>query len=146
MTAAWAAGGVRARALSSRRLGAQGARAVVASGDLGAAVAQLAQGPYGHDVRPGQGLAAAQRAVAATYLWHLRVLAGWLPRPGVEVVRLLAGWAELANIESLLRSLGPAPPSGASAAPPYELGSLATVWPRLQHEREQAAVRRVLGA
>ncbi len=150
MSAAWVAGGVRARAASSRRLGAAGARTLAGSGDLETAIARLSKGPYGHDVRPGQSLAQAQHAIAATLLWHLRVLAGWLPREGVSVMRVLAGWAELANIEGLLRSLRRAeegatgPGDAQRAVPAFVLGSLATAWPQVRGARDRAAVRAAL--
>lgn len=79
------AGVVRAKALAGRRLGAAGARAVAKSPGLGPALAALSSSPYGHDVRPGQSLGAAQHAVAASLLWNMRVLAGWLPRGRVDV-------------------------------------------------------------
>ena len=41
-----------------------------------------------------QTLAQAQQAVAATLLWDLRAPAGWLPRDGVDWLRVLAGWFE----------------------------------------------------
>ena len=44
----------------------------------------LADSPYGHGVHVGQTLAEAEHALAATVLWHLRVLAGWQPRPGAR--------------------------------------------------------------
>ena len=42
-------------------------------------------------------LGSAQRAIAETALWHVRVLAGWMPPRGIELVRILAAWFELAN-------------------------------------------------
>jgi hypothetical protein len=149
VSAPWVAGGVRAKAASSRRLGSAGARALARVGGLDLALARLTDGPYGHDVRAGQTVVEAQHAVAATLLWHLRVLAGWLPRQGVEAVRLLAGWAELANIEALQRSLraasskaspGDAPPP----VPPFALGSLASGWPRAREARDATSLRRAL--
>lgn len=147
MSAAWAAGAVRARAASSRRLGPAGAHALARADGLDAALARLADGPYGHDVHPGQTLVEAQHAAAATFLWHLRVLAGWLPRQGVEVLRLLAGWAELANIEALERSLRATrgPMGGATRpVPAFDLGSLASGWPRVGAAHDVASLRRAL--
>ena len=37
--------------------------------------------------------------LAETVLWHLRVLAGWLPPAAVGRLRALAAWFELVNIE-----------------------------------------------
>lgn len=150
MSAGWVAGGVRAQAMSRRRLGEQGARDLAATADLAAAVDRLAGSPYGHDVRRGMDLPAAQHAVTSTYLWNLRVLAGWLPRPGVELVRLLAGWAELANLEQLAWRLraGDAVSAGPSSRgtwlQPYALGALSTVWPRAAGVTDRAALRAVL--
>ena len=66
MSASWVAGSVRAKALAGRRLGAAGARAVAAQPDLAGALTALAGTPYGREVHPGQSLAEAQHAVAAT--------------------------------------------------------------------------------
>lgn len=126
MSSRWVAGVVRARALQRRRLGRAGVRELARSGSLEAAVAALARTPYGHDVRPGMDLARAQRAVSDSALWNLRVLAGWLPSSGAELLRVVAGWCEVANVDELLREL-----HGLPAEPPYRLGTLATAWPRL---------------
>ncbi|WP_312183056.1 hypothetical protein, partial [Arthrobacter sp.] len=90
-------------------------------------------------------------------LWQLRVLAGWLPVSGARLVRAAAAAYELANITVLVRRLqesggedstAPAAPAGpagpadsadatasrASAVPLpeyFDLGGLATAWPRL---------------
>jgi hypothetical protein len=140
VAARWVAGTVRARALARRRLGRGAARSLATSGSLADAVDALAVSPYGHDVRVGQPLAAAQRAVGATLLWHLRVLAGWLPATGAEAMRVLAGWFEVANVDELLRDLA----GSGSRTPPYRLGRLATAWPRLSQAASPAAVREVL--
>src|SRR5689334_25150384 len=103
MPAGWVAGSVRARALARRRLGRAGDRALATTGSLGASIVTLAASPYGRDVRAGSSLADAQRAVGATLLWHLRVLAGWQPAEGSQAVRALAGWFEIANVDDLLR-------------------------------------------
>ena len=55
----------------------------------------------------------AQRAVAETTLWHIRVLAGWAPPGAQEAIRALAAWFELANIEDRLAFLA----GGRGAAP-----------------------------
>jgi hypothetical protein len=135
----WVAGSVRARALARRRMGRAAARALAASPSLDAAVATLAATPYRHDVHPGQDLAEAQRGVAATLLWHLRVLAGWLPREGADTMRLLVAWFEIANVEDLLHRL-----AGGAAEEPFRLGTLATAWPRLARARSPAELRRTL--
>jgi hypothetical protein len=136
VSAGWVAGSVRARALVRRRLGPGRARTLAASGSLEEALAALAVTSYGRDVAPGQALAAAQRAAAATFLWHLRVLAGWLPRDGLEVVRAVAAWYEIANVDELLQRL-----AGRAEEPAFHLGALATAWPRLAAAGTPAALR-----
>lgn len=82
------------RARQSARAAAAGSGRHASAGrlpSLEVALAALADTPYGHELHPGQPLAEAQRAVTATLLWHLRVLAGWLPREGPGMLRLLAG-------------------------------------------------------
>lgn len=139
MGVSWVAGGVRGRALARRRLGRDLAREVAASPSLELAVDRLARSPYTHDVHAGQPLVEAQRAVAATALWHLRVLAGWLPRGGAAVLRTLAGPWEVANVALVLASLEGAPPIAG-----YELGTLATVSRRLPEASTAGQVRRAL--
>jgi hypothetical protein len=141
VSAAWVAGSVRARALAQRRLGAGATRGLAASASLEVALAALAASSYGHTVRPGQRLAEAQRAVAATLLWHLRVLAGWLPQRGSELLRLLAGWFEVANVDELLHRL-----TGKTPEEPFALGALATAWPRLSTARSAGELRQRLAA
>jgi hypothetical protein len=136
----WVAGTVRARAMARRRLGQVGARSLAGSASLETALELLAEGPYGHDVRSGQSLAHAQHAVRSTLLWNLRVLAGWLPREGVAGLRALAAWFELLNVDDHLRQLAGEEP----LLPPYQLGTLATAWPRLARTRTQAELRQVL--
>ncbi len=139
MSTAWVGGVVRARALARRRLGAGAVRAVAAAPGLAEATAVLAAGPYGHDVRTGQTLAEAQHAVGASLLWNMRVLAGWLPRAGADVVRLLAAGFELANLDEHLARL-----DGQPAEPAYALGTLDTAWARLSSTSTPTAVADVL--
>ncbi|MFS8098943.1 hypothetical protein LFM09_17585 [Lentzea alba] len=141
MSAAWIAGGVRARALLRRRAGAVSAREIAGCSSAAEAVALLVAGPYQRDVRPGQSLAQAEHGVAATLLWHLRVLAGWQPRAGAELVRLLAGWFEVANVVEHVRAL-----AGATAGQMFRLGTLATAWPRLAATSSLAELQRALAA
>lgn len=141
MSTAWVAGSVRAVSLAQRRLGASGARALARSTGLDAALETLVATPYGRDVRVGQGLEEAQWAVGATLLWHLRVLAGWQPREGADVVRLLAAGFEIANVEEHLQRL-----SGRDAAPAYHLGTLETAWSRLTETPSAAELQRALAA
>ncbi|MPZ78981.1 MAG: hypothetical protein GEV28_00665 [Actinophytocola sp.] len=137
--AGWVAGDVRGRALLSRRLGADGARRLAASPSLATAVATLAAGPYGRTVHTRQQLAEVEYAVGAAALWHLRVLAGWQPRAGAEIVRQLAGWFELANVVEHTREL-----AGLPAGPRYTLGRLTTAWSRLMATGTGTELREVL--
>ena len=50
MSTGWVAGSVRARALTRRRLGLAGCRALAAGTSLDEALARLESTPYGHDV------------------------------------------------------------------------------------------------
>lgn len=145
MSSSWIAGVVRAKALARRRLGAAGARTVATSPGLGGALAALASSSYGHDVRSGQSLGAAQHAVAASLLWNMRVLAGWLPRGHVDVVRLFAAGFEVANLDELLYTLQGVPTSrGVPEDPPYSLGSLDTSWSRLSSMTALTGIAEVL--
>ncbi len=132
----WNAGVVRARLLERHRLGSGGRADLARSGSLEEALQVVQSGPYGHDVQPGMSLDAAQWAVAATPLWHLRVLAGWLPPAGGETVRALAGWWEVLDVENLLVAL-----AGGSSYPPYELGRLDTAWHRVARATSATEVR-----
>ncbi len=135
----WVAGSVRARHLLARRFGREAALALAGSTSLEEAVSVLAGTAYGRSVRPGMDLAAAQRALGETALWHVRVLAGWTPPRGLEPVRALAAWFELANIEDRLAYL-----AGGEMPAPFALGGLATVWPRLAAAQSAAEVRTAL--
>jgi hypothetical protein len=135
------AGTVRARALGRRRTGPALARRIAACPDLDAAVEILLHTPYGHDVRPGQSLERTQDGVAATLLWHLRILAGWLPLGGAEPLRAAAAWFEIHNVERLARRL-----RGLPAEPAYRLGALATSWPRLARAATTDALHAELAA
>lgn len=141
MSAGWVAGGVRSRAMTRRRLGTAGVRDLAGSASLAEAVDVLTRSPYGQLVHSGDSLAAAQRGVAATVLWNLRVLAGWLPAAGAEMLRLLTGWFEIANVDEHLAAL-----AGRPSEPPYRLGALATAWTRLAAAGSPGELRTVLTA
>lgn len=126
MGAGWTAGGVRARAILSRRVGVAGAREIAGSASLDGAVDRLRATPYGPALTAEPEREAVEWAIAATVLWHLRVLAGWQPRPGVAALRALAGWFEIANVVGHARAL-----AGRAHRPPFRLGALAMGWPRL---------------
>ena len=145
MSSPWVAGVVRAKALARRRLGPAGARAVATSPGLSQALTALASSAYGHDVRSGQSLGAAQHAVGASLLWNMRVLAGWLPRGNMDVVRLFAAGFEVANIDEHLAALhDSSTPSGEPAASPYTLGTLDTSWSRLSSTTTLTGIAEVL--
>lgn len=142
MNAEWIAGTVRGRLLLERRLGEEPARAVAAQSSLAAAHRLLLASPYGRDLDAAQELGPAQRAVAGTALWHLRILAGWLPPDGAVLLRALAAWYELANIERHIAWIV----TGAGPPPPFVLGGLDTVWSRVEPTRSLAEVRAALAA
>jgi ATP synthase (C/AC39) subunit len=105
MTAGWVAGNVRAKAMARRRLGPDAARRLAACSSLPEAQRMQAATSYGRPGQQhGQTLAATQQAVADTILWDLRVLAGWLPRDGVDLLRALTCWFEIANVDDLLQA------------------------------------------
>jgi hypothetical protein len=141
MSAGWVAGSVRARALARSRMDTPIARRLAACGSLADALHLLAATPYGANIRRDQTLAAAQHEVAGTLLWDLRVLAGWLPRDGVQLLRTLGGWFEIANVDELLQSI-----AGRPAGPEFRLGALATAWPRLAEAASASELRTALAA
>jgi hypothetical protein len=132
-----------------RRLGPDAGKRIAACPSLSDALAMLdvthyriarSHLPRGDgDLR--QTLEAAQRAIAESVLWNLRVLAGWLPRGGTAVMRALAGWFEIANITEKLREL-----DGGAAGQYFDLGALATAWPRLREIGSRAELRQALTA
>lgn len=149
MSAAWVAGVTRARALLARTLGAQGVRETAAAETLEDALLRLGTSAYRRNLRAEAPLAEAQRAVSATLLWHLRVLAGWQPRAGANAIRVLAAGFEIANTEAHLRTLGGGAaggPENPQNAAPYRLGALSTVWSRLAVTRSPAQLRSVLAS
>jgi hypothetical protein len=132
---------VRARSIALRRLGAAGARDLAGAADLRDAITRLETSPYRRFVRSQQTLAEAQRAVAESVLWHMRVLAGWLPRDGALAVRVLAGGFEIANVDEQVQAM-----TGREAEEPYQLGALQTAWDRLRRAHTLEELRRTLAA
>jgi hypothetical protein len=130
---------VRARALARRRLGAAGARRLAGSDSIEQAVATLADTPYGHDVKATDDISTAQHAVAASLLWNIRVLGGWVPRTGVPALRALAAAFEVANTDEHRRALRGEPPG-----PIFRLGSFATAWPRIAATTSTSDLRECL--
>ncbi|MEV6097085.1 hypothetical protein [Nocardia sp. NPDC051981] len=127
MNVVWVAGDVRATGMLVRRLDTAAVHEIAASGSLPAAQRRLAESSYGHRIRVGATLIETERAIGAETVWRLRVLAGWQPRAGVTVIRLLAGAFEVADIAALAAAL-----AGAAPRAPYELGALATAWGRVR--------------
>ena len=141
MSAGWVAGSVRARTLANRHLGTGAARQLAASGSLRDAQRALDATAYARHVQPEQDLAATQHDIESALLWDLRVLAGWLPQDGVPLLRVLAGWFEIANVDEMLQAL-----AGRPAGPEFKLGALATAWPRLRQASSRAVLRAALSA
>ncbi len=143
------AGTVRARVLAGRRIGASEARRVVGCDSLASALSVLDATGYRLPPQlrpPGRAdaselLSAAQHAIGAALLWDLRVLAGWLPQGGTPLMRVLAGWFEIANLDERLAEL-----AGGHRAEYFELGALATAWTRLADSQNLADLRSVLAA
>ncbi|MET8451818.1 hypothetical protein [Streptomyces sp. NPDC005209] len=143
MNAGWVAGSVRAKALVNRYPGAQGAREIAACPTIDDALQRLAATPYSRYVRTVVGLPEAQRAVTSTLLWHLRVLAGWLPRGGARLLVPLAAGFEIANVTSRLRTQEG---RRTEAPEPYRLGALETAWRSLEPAGTPAELRSALAA
>ncbi len=142
MRAEWIAGTVRGRLLLAHRLGEEPARRLAAQTSFAEARRLLLASPYGRDLAATKELAPAQRGVAATSLWHLRILAGWLPPDGSVLLRALAAWYELVNIEHHIAWVV----TGTNPPPPFELGGLATAWSRIEPTHDLAEIRSVLAA
>ena len=121
----WVAGSVRARLLARHCLGRDGAREIAATGSLESACARLAGSAYGRSPIDAGSAVVAQHAIWAAVVWDLRVLAGWLPGPGVAVVRTFVGFFEIDNIEAHLAFL-----ADGVRLDVFELGGLGTVWTR----------------
>lgn len=141
MTSDWVAVCTRGRGLQSRRVGRDGALQLASMPTVAAAVAALTHTPYGRDVRTGMDLGAAQHAVCATLLWHLRILAGWSRPSGAERVRRLAAGFEIANVTAKVARL-----TGRVAPPPFELGALTVGWRRFAGSTSIADLRRRLAS
>lgn len=139
LTPGWVAGSVRARHMLARRLGRDESRTLAASASLQQALGVLAGSAYGRSVRPGMDLSSVQRAIAETALWHVRVLAGWMPPRALDLLRALAGWFELANVEDRLTYL-----AGGPLIAPFVLGGLATGGSRLESALSIAELRQAL--
>jgi hypothetical protein len=127
--------------VAERRLGATGVRALAASPSIRDALTILAHTPYRRAVVHDLDLVGAQRAVVAKVLLDLRLLAGWLPGDAAGLLRTLAAWFELANLEDRIAYFG-----GAPFRSPFELGSLAVVWPHAAGTQSLGELRRVIAS
>ncbi len=140
MNANWVAASIRARSLVQRRLGASRCRELATAADLPKALELLAGSGYAQRLVGVTSLTAAQRATRETLLWQLRVLAGWLPPGGTGLVRAIAAIYERDNIVALARRLE----GGPELSEAYQLGGLATAWPRLQRQLSLPALTEAL--
>lgn len=142
MNSDWVAATVRSRSMARRRAGSGLIDRVARSGSLSAGLDLLRETGYGPRLASADTLLAAQRATRDSVLWEVRVLAGWVPPGGTALLRAVAAAYEADNIIQLARRLAqgsapsPAPISrtgtdGRGEAAPFELGSLATAWPRI---------------
>jgi hypothetical protein len=124
VSAAWVAGSVRARLLLERRAGVERVRQMADATSFAEAVVSLAETAYAPVAKtPRTTLEEAQRAVAGCTAVQLRVLAAWLPPDAKRLLRALAAWFELANIEDRLAYL-----AGGELRPAFELGVLSSIW------------------
>ena len=175
MRSDWVAASVRARSMAQRRVGAGTCRGIAGSHNLRTALDRLADSAYADEVESARTLASAQRATRRTVLWQLRVLAGWLPASGARLVRSAAAAFEADNILSLALQLrreqtvqaaqpvqqmqtplnradsnpGPDPNPGSGSGgdqQPFELGGLATAWPRLRTAASAEELRSALAS
>jgi len=141
MSIGWVGASVRARLLLRRRLGSERVSDLARRGTLREALLGLTGTAYGRDLDPNADLEAAQRAVAAATLLHLRLLSGWLPPGGADFLRSLAAWFELVNVEDRLAYL-----HGAELRPAFDIGGLASAWPRASRAVTPVELREALAA
>lgn len=153
MRADWVAATVRARSMAQRRVGAGTCRELSTLPDLPAAVEALAGSVYADQLSSARTLGSAQQATRRTVLWQLRVLAGWLPAgQDTQLVRAAAARFEADNIVVLAAALqrnsatGLEPEPGSVSAPEYDLGGLATAWPRLRTADSPETLQAMLAA
>ena len=151
MQADWVAAAVRGRSMAQRRLGAGTCRDLAARPDLPAVVDALSGSVYGEELAAARTLQDAQLATRRAVLWQLRVLAGWLPASGTPVIRAAAARFEADNIVALSTALQAGNPAGsgeqvAAPAAPFDLGGLATAWPRLSSADSPETLQAMLAA
>jgi hypothetical protein len=137
----WVAASVRSRLIASHGVGRDRALEIARRPSLGDGIAGLASTAYGTAMRADADLGDTQHAVAATALWQLRVLAGWLPPGAALRARILVAWFEIANIDERLAEL-----AGMPSRPPFDLGSLGSASRRLGAAVSTDELRTALGA
>ncbi|MFZ3452478.1 hypothetical protein [Arthrobacter sp. 7Tela_A1] len=156
MRSDWVAATVRAKAMARRRAGAGLCREAAAQPSLDQALEVLSSTSYAADLAGARDLAAAQDATRRSVLWQLRVLAGWVPVSGARMVHAAGAAFELVNILLLARRLAESTDQSAGEdgarelhrsvpLPEYfELGGLATAWPRLSAAGSTAELAELL--
>lgn len=140
MKADWVAASVRARSMAQRRVGVGGSQRIAAQHSLREGLALLEHTTYGERLVGCADRAAAERGIRSTVLWQLRVLAGWIPGTGTRLMRAAAGGYERDNIVSLAHSFDAGPTSPEF----FDLGALATAWPRLREAQSTAELDEAL--
>ncbi|MEY9951613.1 hypothetical protein [Leifsonia sp. EB34] len=143
MSLSWTAGNVRARGLVRGRAGSAVLRQCAQAAALPDALALLGGSAYASRLAPTMDLVAAQRAIADTLLWQIRVLAGWLPPGGTRIAVAAAAVFERANILARARLLAD---GGHEPASPFELGTLGTAWPTIRATTSLADLHSALRA
>ena len=128
MSAAWVAASVRARSMAQHLAGTGGGRRLAVQNTLAEALLLLADTAYADRLAHCTDLGVAERATRDTVLWQLRVLAGWMPAGGTRLARAAAGAYERDNVVALASQLD----GHLEANDPFNLGALATSWPRLR--------------
>jgi hypothetical protein len=138
VSAGWVAGSTRARLLLTRRVGVERTRRIAGADSLADGAAMLA-GTRFSAAAASTDIAAAERLVTSRLLLELRLLAGWLPAGAGELIRALAGWFELVNLEDRLAYL-----NGSDLIDPLALGSLVSAWPQAQAAQSAGELRAAL--
>ena len=135
MSAAWVAGSVRARLLLERCAGVETVKQLAGAESLAEAVVGLSGTAYAPVAKsPETTLEEAQRVVAGCTALQLRVLAAWLPPEAKRLLRSLAAWFELVNIDDRLAYL-----AGGGLRPAFELGVLSRSGTPLRRPRAQTS-------
>jgi hypothetical protein len=135
VSAGWVAATVRSQALARNRLGAAGARSLASLTSVQDARGRLEGTLFANAVDRATSMDELDRSTRAVVLWELRVLAGWMPPAGAGLARALAAGHERDNIVGRLRELDGGPPELV-----FELGALATVWPKCVAATTRAAL------